>query len=137
MPTRKQRRRREKGRRHEYEYVYVDDEGREVDADEAAAEPERPAKTEPRKGERRERAQRTIQPPSWRRVVKRALIFAPLMFVMISLLDPQLNAWQRGAFTLQMAALFVPFSYLVDRMTYRAWQRRLARADGGSGGRRR
>ena len=33
-----------------------------------------------------------IQPPSWRRVGKRALIFAPFMFIAVSLLDHKLNA---------------------------------------------
>ena len=48
MPSKKQRRRREKLKRHEWEEVYVDEEGRELDPEEAealaAAQPERAAR---------------------------------------------------------------------------------------------
>ena len=144
MPTRKQRRRRVKGRRHEYEYYYVDDEGREVEAEEPAEKPERGAvknggakrdgkSTARRSGSRAGRAGRTVQPPSWRRVGKRGAIFAPLMFVFVSLLYTDLTIAQRLMQTLFLLAVFLPFSYVMDSMTYRMWRRRnVAAADGGS-----
>src|SRR6186997_1617968 len=82
MPSRKQRRRRAKERRHDYEYVYVDEEGREVDVDEPAAKV-----TQSRNGRAvTGRGGRKIDPPSWRKVGKRALIFAPIMFLTIRFL---------------------------------------------------
>jgi hypothetical protein len=125
MPTRKQRRRRAKERRHEYEYVYVDEEGREVEVDPEAAEQE-----ERRNGSSRAKAVtrggRTIDPPSWNKVGRRALIFAPLMFVAITLIGRELTMVQRITQTLLMLAFFLPFSYLTDRMLYRSHLRRAA-----------
>ena len=147
MPTRKQRRRRVKGRRHEYEYVYVDDEGREVevesDAEETDAKPDRAAakngaatrdgKPASRKtGARASRPGRIVQPPSWRRIGKRGAIFAPLMFVFVSVLYTELTVAQRVMQTLFLLAVFLPFSYVMDSMTYRMWRRRNAPADGSS-----
>ena len=138
MPTRKQRRRRQKDRRHEYEEVYLDADGNEITAEEytALARSENgdgagPRKREPAKA--RTRSGRVIQPPSWRRVGKRALIFAPLMFVVISLLPTSggdLPVLGRVLITLQMLLLFIPFSYLMDTLTYRMWRRRNEREAG-------
>ena len=82
MPTRKQRKRRAKERRHDYEYVYVDDEGREVEVDEPVARAAPSRNGRPVTG----RGGRKIDPPSWSKVGKRALIFAPLMFFTIRFL---------------------------------------------------
>ncbi|MDQ3823544.1 MAG: hypothetical protein M3321_09925 [Actinomycetota bacterium] len=126
MPTRKQRRRREKGRRHEYEYVWVDDEGREVEVDpaEVGAAKTRSVDGKPAR-DRRGRPVRKIEPPSWSRVGKRALIFAPFMFVVVWLLKPE-DAPAAGAVvqTLVLLGFFLPFSYLMDSMMYRAYLRR-------------
>ena len=131
MPTRKQKRRRKKDRRHEYEFVYVDDEGHEFEAPPPAANgkaahapPAAPPRADGKArgsgtGARATRQTRTVDPPSWRRVGKRALIFAPIMFVTVSLLDRGLGVAGQVLVTLQMLVLFVPFSYLVDRMMYR------------------
>jgi hypothetical protein len=133
VPTKKQRRRRAKDRRHEYEYVYVDEEGREV---EAADEPE-PASPK-RDGARRPRSSapaRRVQPPSWRRVGKRALIFAPLMFLTVMLLAPDdASLTANLAQTLFLLLVFLPFSYVMDTMTYRIWRRRTGQTDGGAPG---
>jgi hypothetical protein len=134
MPSKKQRRRRQKERRHDYEFVYVDEHGDEVEA--AAPTPNGsspPAESRPKRdsspparGSSSSRAGakvRQVDPPSWRRVGKRALIFAPLMFVSISLLDRSLGAAGQVLVTLQMLVIFVPFSYLVDRAMYRRYVR--------------
>src|SRR4030095_2350974 len=84
MPWRKQRRRQAKERRHEYEYVYVDDEGQEVEIDAAEMEERRNGKA--KRTERAPQGGRTVPPPSWKRVGRRALIFAPLMFATVYLL---------------------------------------------------
>ena len=144
MATKKQRRRRQKGMRHEYEYVYVDDEGREVEVDEDDDEAARPgakassakaAKTPAKRGATR--STRAIQPPSWRRVGKRGLIFAPLMFVVVSILDPDRELSFKVTQTLFLLMIFLPFSYVMDSLTYRMWRRRTAEADGEATRRRR
>ncbi len=121
VPTRKQRRRRAKERRHDYEYVYVDEEGHEVEVD----EPEKGAsKSKNGKGPIRTRSGRRIDPPSWNKVGRRALIFAPLMFITIRLLEhgePLAATVFRTAFLL---LVFLPFSYVMDTFLYRSYQRR-------------
>ena len=136
MPTRKQVRRRQKERRHEYEYVYVDEEGNEVAADDdELQEPEKPRRRDAagrkdRKPARNRRTGRTIQPPSWRRVGKRGLIFAPLMFLTVYLLaGDELPIAGVAVQTFFLLAIFLPFSYAMDAMTYRMWRRRTGQAD--------
>jgi hypothetical protein len=129
MPSRKQRRRQAKERRHEYEYVYVDDEGREVELDPGEMEERRNGKAA--RPERAASGGRTVQPPSWNRVGRRALIFAPLMFLTVYLLGRNdLSATQMVVQTLVLLAIFLPFSYFMDSITYRAYQRRLNRTKG-------
>jgi hypothetical protein len=133
VPTRKQRRRRAKDRRHEWEEVYVDDEGREV-ASEEIDEITNRNREQRRDGRRRGAASgsrtRTIEPPSWRRVGRRALIFAPIMFIVIWFLEPDSSPLVRLLSTLQLMVLFIPFSYLVDVVTYRMYRRRVDRMEG-------
>jgi hypothetical protein len=121
MPTRKQRRRRAKERRHEYEYVYVDEEGREVEVESEAEEKTRSNGRAPRPVTR---AGRVVEPPSWQRVGKRGLLFAPLMFLTITLIDQGTPISVRILNTVMLLAFFLPFSYLMDRMLYRASVRR-------------
>ena len=124
MPTRKQRRRRAKDRRHEYEYVYVDEEGHEVEVE--PEEEKAPARKDKRTAPA-SRSGRAIQPASWQRVGRRALIFAPLMFITIRLLERDeaiVSSIFRTAFLL---LIFLPFSYVMDAVLYRSYQRRLDR----------
>jgi hypothetical protein len=140
MPSRKQRRRRVKERRHEYEYVYVDDEGRELAPEDVEPEEEPPPRRAPADGKPRQKASkapaggravssRQPQPPSWRRIGKRALIFGPFMFLTIMLLERNAGLATQLFITSQMMLLFIPFSYLMDRMLYR----RFLRQAGGPG----
>jgi hypothetical protein len=125
MPSRKQRRRRAKERRHEYEYVYVDEEGREVEVD---PEDEQAPVRKDKRPAPATRAGRAIEPPSWKRVGRRALIFAPLMFITIRLLEqsePIATSVGRTAFLL---LIFLPFSYVMDAVLYRSFQKRRERA---------
>jgi hypothetical protein len=125
MATKKQRRRRAKGHRHEWETVYVDAEGNEIEAldAKAASANGRAATKKPAPG----RAGRTIQPPSWRRVLKRGLIFGPAMFVLLTVLEPDTTYLERALFTAELLVIFLPFSYVMDRMTYRLSQKRQER----------
>jgi hypothetical protein len=123
MPSRKQRRRRAKERRHEWEEVWVDDQGNEV---EPPADEETPGRSEKRASApaRRQTGMRTVQPPSWRRVGKRALIFAPLMFLTVSFLSSELTIGQKIIQTSFLLAFFLPFSYAMDALMYRMYVRR-------------
>ena len=137
MPTKKQRRRRQKELRHEWEEVYVDAEGHELEPDEV----ERLAPRAARRAEDRPRSKasarpqpagarrtaRTVQPASWRRAFRRAAIFAPLMYVFIVLTNRSTPPVTAIFITLQLIVIFVPFSYLMDRFTYRLWQKRQAK----------
>jgi hypothetical protein len=124
VPTRKQRRRRAKERRHEYEYVYVDEEGHEVEVD----EPEKaPSKSKNGRAPARTRSGRVIEPPSWRRVGRRALIFAPLMFITIRLLERSEPVAATVFRTVFLLLVFLPFSYVMDTFLYRSYQRRAQR----------
>ena len=124
MPTRKQRRRRAKERRHEYEYVYVDEEGREVEV-----EPDE-AKMPKRKDKRPapSRGGRVIEPPSWNKVGRRALIFGPLMFITIRLLERGEPIAASLFRTMFLLLIFLPFSYVMDTVMYRTYQRRMGGA---------
>jgi hypothetical protein len=126
MPSRKQRRRQAKERRHDYEFVYVDDEGREVEVDPAEMEERRNGKSS--RPERAAAGGRTVQPPSWTRVGRRGLIFAPLMFLTVYLLGRNsLSIVEMVVQTVVLLGIFLPFSYFMDTITYRAYQRRLNR----------
>jgi len=129
MPSRKQRRRREKERRHEY--VYVDDEGNEIDPAELA--PRRAEKLAAKPQTRSGRPAKKIEPPSWRRVFRRAALFAPFMFAVIWLTSKNVPVTGRllvaGGYTM----LFVPFFYLVDSLAYRTYLKRTGQAPPRSG----
>ena len=127
MPSRKQRRRREKLQRHEWEYVLETEEGEEI-----PVKSPRPRRADEQDPERRReavgRGGRPVQKPSFQRVMKRTGIFAPLLFVVIWITGPQLTVAQKVAQTGLLLAFFIPFSYLVDVLVYRALMRRQGRA---------
>ena len=137
MPTKKQRRRQQKSRRHEYEFVYVDEEGNEVEVDPA----ELP--TDKRNGRTDSRARstsgsgrtavraggRTIEPPSWRRALKRAAIWGPLLVVAMMLLNRNVSPLQWVTSAVFLIAFFVPISYFTDSMAYRMYRKRLDRVN--------
>jgi hypothetical protein len=136
MPTKKQRRRQQKSRRHEYEYVYVDDEGNEVAVDPAELRAEKP-KDGPRqapatKGNNRQASstttrRRAIEPPSWRRSAKRALVLGPLLVVAMMFFNRNLSLAEQIAPALFLIAFFIPFSYFTDSLAYRMYKKRAER----------
>ena len=134
MPTKKQRRRHQKARRHEYEYVYVDDEGNEVEVDSAELRAEkdgehesRPSKAANRKPAARQGQRRTIEPPSWRRSGKRALILGPLMIVAMMLFNTGASLSQQITPAIFLIAFFIPFSYFTDSLAYKMYRKRVER----------
>jgi hypothetical protein len=128
MATRKQRRRREKEMRHEY--VWEDAEGNELAPEEVPTR-----KTESNGRRAPVRSPREAQAPSWRKTLKRGLVFAPVMFVTVMLLSGDLTLVQQLVQTAVIVAIFLPFSYFLDGVFWRSYKRRMARrADAGRGG---
>jgi hypothetical protein len=125
MPTRKQKRREAKSKRHDYEFVYLDDEGNEVEPppEEKSRNGTKPTparrSAQPARGMRR-----TPQPPSWQRAGRRALILGAVVFVLFGMLNKSHNYAGAALAAVLYTALFVPFTYTLDRFAYRRWQAR-------------
>ena len=135
MATQKQRRRRAKEKRHDYDLVYVDEEGveRPVERDEAPKKP--PGRVGGSAAGKSQKAKsssassrrgREAKPPSWNKVLKRGAIFAPIFFITVMLLGGS-KMTLAGAFVQSalLLAVFIPFSYFMDRVVYRQQQKRL------------
>jgi hypothetical protein len=125
MPSKKQRRRREKLKRHDWEYVRLDEEGNEI-----PVEPTQLKKTDTNgkpRATRSGRVPREVKPPSWKRSVKRALIFVPFLYIFLSLGKNAPSVPTRLGISILYAAVFIPMFFFVDRIAYGAYQRRLGR----------
>ncbi len=137
MATQKQRKRRAKEKRHDYDLVYVDEEGVEQPV-ERAPDPRKPAgrgskgtatkssgsKQQSRSG----RVAKAAQPPSWNKVLKRGAIFAPIFLATVMLLGGSKMTFKAGIVqTILLIAVFIPFSYFMDRVVWRQTQKRMAR----------
>jgi hypothetical protein len=136
MATQKQRRKRAKEKRHEYELVEIDGEGNETvlrasdlkaetssssSAGKGAAPSDAKAKSKPSRG--------APQPPTWRRVAKRGAIFAPIFLATVLLLGGDRMSFVGAVLqTIFLLAIFVPFSYFMDRLVWRSHEKRLARS---------
>jgi hypothetical protein len=140
MPSRKQKRREAKSKRHEYEFVYLDSEGNELEEPpeelgaRARAKPSSNGSKAPAKAAKQQapqtRGRREPQPPSWQRAGKRALILGAIVFALFTLTARKRGGYA-GAITLALVytALFIPFTYMVDRFAYKRFQ---ARKESGS-----
>jgi hypothetical protein len=129
MPSKKQRRRREKLKRHDWEYVQLDEEGNEIPVEPAQlkkAQPPTGSNGKPR-ATRGGRTPREVKPPSWNRSIKRALIFVPFLYIFLSLGKSAPAVPTRLGISVLYAAVFIPMFFFVDRIAYRAYQRRLGR----------
>lgn len=124
----------QKERRHEYETVWVDSEGNELDEppDDLPAPAPRARKPEEKKRSRQSQsraAMRTPLPPSWRRAAKRSLILGAVIFVAFAFLFKSKTGQHAYGSALYLSilytAIFVPFTYMIDRFTYRRWQRKM------------
>jgi hypothetical protein len=129
MSSRKQRRRREKQQRHEWEYVEIDAEGNESPAEIAkpktaeARSNGKPVKTQT-KSTQSARPRREVKPPSWNRAIKRGLLFVPFLFIFLYTFQ-HVNPATAVGISVLYSAVFVPMFFFVDRMAYRAYQRKL------------
>ena len=71
---------------------------------------------------------REVQPPSWNKVLKRGAIFAPIFFATVMLLGGNKMTIQSAIVqTFLLIGVFIPFSYFMDRLVWRQYQKRLAR----------
>jgi predicted secreted protein len=133
MPTKKQRRRAEKERRHEYETVWVDAEGNELEEPPegtVAAAPEKRENGKPKpkaQPQRGGRAVRVPPPPSWQRAARRSFILGAVVFALFFAVGSK-NGHHDYATAIELAvvytALFIPFTYFIDRYSHNRWQRR-------------
>jgi hypothetical protein len=138
MPSRKQRRRQLKEKRHEYEFVYVDADGNELEELPEGFEEQAKERPPSRNGSkpaakkqppaRGGRAGRTPPVPSWNRALKRGAMLGVVVFVLFSL-TAKGNFVSVLPLALLYTALFVPFTFLIDRFAYRRWE---ARQSGGT-----
>jgi hypothetical protein len=125
MPNRKQRRRRSKDFRHDVRVYEVDEEGNEVPISELRAHEDRTPKPKPaQKGSSRSvRPGRPPAPPTWDRAFKRGALMGVLMIVVLYLIQGPVG----GAFGIVYGAMFVPFTYWLDRTKYRMDMKKLGR----------
>lgn len=139
MATQKQRRRRAKEKRHEYDLVEIDGEGNETvlhaselrpDTGGKSAATAKPATKRSGGAKTSGRAGRgSPQPPSWRRVLKRGALFAPIFLATVLLLSGDRLTFAGAVVqTILLLAFFVPVSYLMDRLVWRSYEKRLARS---------
>ena len=136
MASQKQRRRRAKEKRHEYDLVEIDAEGNETvltSSDLKTESPTRaPVKRSQPKGDAKPKPRSgrgSPQPPSWQRVLKRGAIFAPIFFATVYLLaGNRLTPVGAVVQTLFLLAVFVPFSYFMDRLVWRSHVKRQERS---------
>jgi hypothetical protein len=126
MPSRKQRRRREKLQRHEYEYVIETDEGEEIPVEKPSERDKPSAKSGGRAPAKR--GGREIPQPSLTRVAKRTAIFGPVILLIVFLTSAKDASTSAKIFTaVALLAFFIPFSYMVDVLMYRAFSKRQQR----------
>ena len=130
MPSRKQRQRKLKSKRHEWETVWVDDEGNELDEPPPEALDGQTRK-EPAKASAAAKKQpaqrgsgRVPQPPSWGRALKRAGLLGIVVFFLFSLTARKSHNPYVAALVPAViyTALFIPFTFLIDRFAYRRYQ---------------
>jgi hypothetical protein len=133
MPTKKQRRRRAKSFRHEYDFVVEDEEGNEVPVDTSELRAERTERDKqrpkPARAQSKGRVTREPPQPSWERAFRRGGVMGALMLVAFLFLFKNAPLGIRIAWGLFYAAAFIPLTYFIDRTAYRAYEKRLARAN--------
>ena len=131
MANQKQRRRRAKEKRHQYDLVEIDGEGNEtvLSATEVKSEaPEKTKKPASRGSKAGSSPRGTPKPPTWGRVLKRAAIFAPIFLATVLLLGGDRITFPGALLqTSFLLAIFVPFSYFMDRLVWRSHEKRQAR----------
>lgn len=137
MPSRKQRQRRDKSMRHglgrhAFEYVELDEEGNEIDL----PEEEKPARSSGKQGSAKQRPRRqpkVPQPPSVKRIGKKAALFVPVI-LLLTLSQNKVSMEARIFQALMFAVVFVAVMWLSDHLVYKMYLKRLAREKGAASG---
>ena len=131
MANQKQRRRRAKEKRHEYDLVEIDAEGNEtvLSATErqVRGRDEEPGEEVPRRARRqaKSRGEGRRSRPRGRASLKRGAIFAPIFLATVLLLAGNRLSFAGAVVqTLFLLAIFVPFSYFMDRLVWRSHEKR-------------
>ena len=123
-----------KEKRHQYEFVYVDAEGNELDELPEGFEPDEPkerpqasrngSKPAAKKQPAQQRGGRREPPaPSWNRALKRGGLLGLVVFALFALTS-------KGSYikviplAVLYTALFIPFTYVIDRFAYNRFQQR-------------
>ena len=138
MATQKQRRRRAKEKRHAYDLVEIDSEGNETVLNATDLKLDTPAKSTAKSGDTRNGSKAkpprgTPQPPTWGRVLKRGAIFAPIFLATVMLLAGNRLTFAGAVVqTAFLLAIFIPFSYFMDRLVWRSHEKRRAKAKSGA-----
>ena len=122
--------------RHEYDLLYVDEDGVERPVETESGPRKPPAKISGGKGSKSKRLQSAAasrrkppQPPSWQRVLKRGMIFAPIFFVTVFVLGGgKVSTPQAVVQSLLLIAVFIPFSYFMDKVVWRQHLKRLGKS---------
>ena len=133
MATQKQRRKRAKEKRHAYDLVEIDSEGNETVLSSTELKETAPGDSKRDKARQAAPAKRGRgpQPPTWSKVLKRGALFAPIFLATVLLLSGgRLTFAGAVVQTIFLLAVFVPFSYLMDRLVWRSHQKRLAKNAG-------
>jgi hypothetical protein len=139
MATQKQRRKRAKEKRHAYDLVEIDSEGNETVLSATELKLDAPDKSPAKKGDARNGSKAkpprgTPQPPTWGRVLKRGAIFAPIFLATVMLLAGNRLTFAGAVVqTAFLLAIFIPFSYFMDRLVWRSHAKRRARSKSGPG----
>ena len=135
MANQKQRRRRAKEQRHQYDLVEIDEEGNEIvlsATDVRSEAPEKQSRKPAARSAKTSSPRGTPKPPTWSRVLKRGVIFAPIFLATVLLLGGDRVTYKGAVLqTLLLLAMFVPFSYFMDRVVWRSHEKRLAKTSTG------
>jgi hypothetical protein len=130
MPTRKQRRRREKTFRHEYGFVTTDEEGNEVELPGAELRAKKTTEAKPKpaaaaatKG-KRNRVVRDPEPASWRRSLRRGLLWSPATVIIAYIVFRTASVPLRIGLGLAYGVMIIPMTYWIDGLVYRRFERK-------------
>ena len=139
MPSKKQQKRRDKSMRHglgrhAFEYVTLDEEGNEVEVEDDATE--KPARVSGKKGsaqQRQRRQPKVPQPPSVKRIGKKAALFIPVI-LLLTLSQKKVSMNARIMQALLFGVMFIAIMWLSDHLVYKMYVKRQAREKGATPG---
>ena len=139
MASKKQQKRRDKSMRHglgrhAFEYVTLDEEGNEVEVEDDATE--KPARVSGKKGsaqQRQRRQPKVPQPPSVKRIGKKAALFIPVI-LLLTLSQKKVSMNARIMQALLFGVMFIAIMWLSDHLVYKMYVKRQAREKGATPG---